>query len=140
MGSIPTLAKYHIVSSTMDQDLQSLIYTVQDAISNGIAIRLKDDFGGPVKVDVNLVANNAPNIFLNVSGVIDVQNRETAIQSYRHLLDSLLEARKLPNHSKKLLRNDMSLDDTIDQTIILIQEEISKQLLNNQNKPEKGLN
>jgi len=105
--------------------LDNLINTIENTLVNGIRVQLGNDFNGSINLDSNI---NPANLGLNVNGYITVENPETRIQSYRKLLDSLIATRNQPNFAKKLLREDYTLDDSIDKLIKLIQNEIEKQI------------
>lgn len=111
----------------MDEDEKARLIEVlgdlSNSLLNGVKINIADAYGGVPRLDVDLTDLN-----LNVSGAIGIINNQTSLQEYNQALNSILEVRKLPNYSKKLLSDKLEVEETIDNLVKLIQKETEKEL------------
>lgn len=94
---------------------------------NGIQPKLNDIYGGTPHLDVDLVTSSG-SFQSNASGMVDIRNSQTRLQECNQMLNTMLEARKLPGHSKKPLRDRMEAEETIENLVKLTHKEFKKEI------------
>ena len=118
--------KGYCMDDQLNDRLVNVLESFSIALANGIQLKLNDMYGGTPHIDVDL-SNPNGNLQVNVSGMIDIRNGQTRLQEYNQMLNTILEVRRLPDYSKKLLKDKMEVEETIDNRVKLIQKETEKE-------------